>query len=1279
MSSQDDKSKPDAREPESAPAKRDAPQGGGAARLGVLFDEASVMMHSLDRQGRFVDVNQAWLAGTGYGREEVLGNTPAFLMDPDMAQRSLEREIPRFWSQGWAKGVAYTWRRKDGSSMEVSVDATVVTIPDGRQVSLSVVRDVTLERTLEREVEERRRGLEEAVAQRTAELATANQRLRGLLSSISDGFYSLDRELRLTHFNAAAERLLGRRARDVVDRPLLEAFPEARDSVFIDMYRRVLETGAAESVEAFFPPHGHWYQVRANPTPEGLGVYFQVTTEARRTREELSRFFELGQDLLCIAGVDGYFRRTNPAFQRVLGYSAEELRARSFLDLVHPEEREATAQALASLGRGEALADFQNRYRTKAGEYRWLSWSSAPSPAEALIYAAGRDVTDLKQALEALRDRETALAGILSAAPIGVGLVRDRVYAWVSDNFCRMTGYDPEELIGQNTRMLYPNQAEYERVGLTRIGRGDSDQVGEVDTQWVAKDGRLVDIQLRLAPLNPWDPSEGLIFTAQDVTARREAEREVRLVARFPTENPNPVIRLDANCQPVFANLAARQLLGGQASGEGVRLPPAVAEVARKALAAGQPRRIEVALDRSFYVFDLAPLPDEGYVNIYALDVTSLRRAQDDLRRARDRAQTYLDVAGVMMVALDTNGRVTMVNQKACQVLGRPEDEILGRDWFDNFIPERAREQVRQVFEQLVGGRLELTEQVENPILTADGGERLIAWRNAHIRDEDGGLAGALSSGEDVTESRRMQERLWRSEQQFRLAFDLVPIGMALVAPDTTLRQVNARLAQQLGYRPEEMVGHSFEQFTYPEDRGAGSERLRAIAEGREDFNQAEKRYQHRDGRPLWCRVGNSLVREENGAPLVFVSYIMDISDERRAEEERRRLESQIQHAQKLESLGVLAGGIAHDFNNLLVAILGNADLALMDLPPEAPARSRVLALRDAAIRASDLSNQMLAYSGKGRFMVEALNLNRLVEEMANLLQVSIAKNVVLKFNFHHSLPLVEADAAQIRQVVMNLITNASEAIGSKSGVVSLSTGLTEVDRNYFTGTFVDDELPEGYYAYIEVSDTGEGMDAETRHRIFDPFFTTKFTGRGLGLSAVLGIVRGHRGAIKVYSEPGRGSSFKVLLPISQKEAKAMAGEEKTAGVREEGAHGGLILVVDDEESVRSVTKMMLERAGYRVLTAADGRDGVDAFAQHHQALKLVLLDMTMPHLNGEEAFGEMRRINPKVPVILASGYNEQDATTRFSGKGLAGFIQKPFRMQKLLDKVGRAIQGDLA
>ena len=280
---------------------------------------------------------------------------------------------------------------------------------------------------------------------------------------------------------------------------------------------------------------------------------------------------------------------------------------------------------------------------------------------------------------------------------------------------------------------------------------------------------------------------------------------------------------------------------------------------------------------------------------------------------------------------------------------------------------------------------------------------------------------------------------------------------------------------------------------------------------------------------------GNSFHYEARFVPCrqhEVLILVRDITGTKQMAEERLRLEGQLQHAQKLESLGVLAGGIAHDFNNLLTGVLGNAEIALTDLPPEAPARTQLQAISTAAQRAAELTKQMLAYSGKGRFVVQHLNLSTLVEEMANLLEVSISKKAVVSYNFARDLPPIEADATQIRQIIMNLMTNGSEAIGSTSGSISVSTGVMEADRPYLSETYLDEQLPEGCYVYLEVSDTGCGFEAETMGKLFDPFFTTKFTGRGLGLAAVLGIVRGHGGAVKVSSEPARGSTFRVLVPM---------------------------------------------------------------------------------------------------------------------------------------------------
>lgn len=391
------------------------------------------------------------------------------------------------------------------------------------------------------------------------------------------------------------------------------------------------------------------------------------------------------------------------------------------------------------------------------------------------------------------------------------------------------------------------------------------------------------------------------------------------------------------------------------------------------------------------------------------------------------------------------------------------------------------------------------------------------------------------------------------------------------------------------------------------------------------------------------------------------------------AEAERRRLEAQLQHAQKLESLGVLAGGIAHDFNNLLTSILGYADLALQELPAASPARSLIDETVKGARQAAELTTQMLAYSGKGRFVVEAIDLSALVQDMTRLLQISISKKCLLRFNLMPELPAIDGDAAQIRQIVMNLVINASEAVGDRSGAIVLSTGVMHCDRAYLSETYLDDDLPEGLYVHLEVADTGCGIAEDVRDRLFDPFFTTKFTGRGLGLSAVLGIVRGHRGAIKVYGEPDKGSTFKVLFPPS---LAAATPPGPIAGEAIPWRGHGTILVVDDEESVRGLARRMLETMGFSVLTAADGRDAVSVFAREGEHIDLVLLDMTMPHLDGEETFRELRRLRADVRTVLCSGYNEQTATGRFAGKGLTAFLQKPYRYEELLAVVRAAMNG---
>ena len=522
---------------------------------------------------------------------------------------------------------------------------------------------------------------------------------------------------------------------------------------------------------------------------------------------------------------------------------------------------------------------------------------------------------------------------------------------------------------------------------------------------------------------------------------------------------------------------------------------------------------------------------------------------------------------------------------------------------------------------------------------------------------------------------RGLSERTLRaSEERYRTLVDNLPQKIFLKDTNSVFVSCNNNFAADLSISAGDIAGKRDHDF-YPAELADKyvADDVRIMAGG-QTMELEEQNVAH--GQTYTVHVVKTPVKDRDGKVVGILGIFWDITDRKRAEEERKAFEAQVQHAQKLESLGVLAGGIAHDFNNLLLAILGNADLALMDMAPEAPARQNVDEIKRASQRAAELSRQMLAYSGKGRFVVKALDLSAMVEEMAHMLKVSISKKAILKYNFNKNLPPIEADATQIRQVIMNLITNASEAIGDRSGVISISTGAMETDRAYLQETYLDEGLPEGLYVTLEVADTGCGMSESIQARLFDPFFTTKFTGRGLGMAAVLGIIRGHRGAIRIRSEFGEGTTITVLFPAirSEESDPADEGQDDKRRIEEAWKCSETVLLVDDEETVRAIGTKMLQRLGLTVLTACDGREGLEVFGEHKDEIACVILDMIMPHMDGEEAFGELRRICSDVPVIMSSGYDEQRVTKRFAGKDLAGFIQKPYEFKELRNAMRSAL-----
>ena len=390
---------------------------------------------------------------------------------------------------------------------------------------------------------------------------------------------------------------------------------------------------------------------------------------------------------------------------------------------------------------------------------------------------------------------------------------------------------------------------------------------------------------------------------------------------------------------------------------------------------------------------------------------------------------------------------------------------------------------------------------------------------------------------------------------------------------------------------------------------------------------------------------------------------VQDLTERIEAQEERARIAARMQESQKLESLGLLAGGVAHDFNNLLSGILGNADLALLDRNDPDAMVERLGDIVEATQRAADLTRQLLAYSGKGRFIIKPVDMTDLVADMAQLLEVSVSGNTVLRTELASDVAAVEVDATQIRQVIMNLIINATEAVRHDRGQVVVRTGQRICDAGFFDRLRPHAACEPGRYVFVEVADNGSGMDPDTAARMFEPFFTTKFTGRGLGMAAVLGIVSGHGGAIDVQSAVGEGTTIRVFLPASDAAAESRADLSRTAAVEDTGT----VLVIDDDQAVLNLACRVLERFGFETCAASGGAEGIERFRERADDITLVLLDLTMPGMDGERVFSALRALRPDVRVVLMSGYDETDATRRFDGTDLAGFLAKPFLVDDLI------------
>ncbi|MCS6939236.1 MAG: response regulator [Roseiflexaceae bacterium] len=516
---------------------------------------------------------------------------------------------------------------------------------------------------------------------------------------------------------------------------------------------------------------------------------------------------------------------------------------------------------------------------------------------------------------------------------------------------------------------------------------------------------------------------------------------------------------------------------------------------------------------------------------------------------------------------------------------------------------------------------------------------------------------------------RAMARALRESEERLRCTFERAPAPMAVTNLQGRLKWFNQRLCDTLGHDRAELSQQMMNRFAHPDDQHI---RLHTALLASENGEAAiEKRYVTKDGRVVPMLVKGTLLRNAVGEPYEVLVIFFDLTAQREAEAQRIALERHMLEVQRLESLGVLAGGVAHDFNNLLASILGNAHLALLDTPPHSPARACLEQVESAVQRAAELTQQMLAYTGRSQTTREVVDVNAALNAMNPLLRTVVPAAISIDYQYEQESLLVCFDRTQLRQIVVALVNNAAEAIGDQAGQIVITTGERTVDAAHLPYPAIGAEMQAGRYAITEVRDTGCGVDQHVIPRLFEPFFSTKPGRRGLGLAATLGIVRSHGGAIQVASVPGQGSAFRVFIPLEtslpETPSPAPVQPSQIEAAQPASCNSqGIVLVVDDERSVRSVAARMVERLGYKTLQAPDGETGVALFTSHADSIACVLLDVSMPMMSGAQALQVMRAIRPDAPIILMSGYAGEEVAARFGQLRPSGFLYKPFDTAEL-------------
>jgi len=639
-----------------------------------------------------------------------------------------------------------------------------------------------------------------------------------------------------------------------------------------------------------------------------------------------------------------------------------------------------------------------------------------------------------------------------------------------------------------------------------------------------------------------------------------------------------------------------------------------------------------------------------------------------------DLFQQYLDLAHVMFIALDVAGNVIQVNRYAATLLGYDEHDMIGINWFENFLPKKEREKVQAVWNQLIAGNVQVVEYYENPVVTRSGEERVIAWHNSAIYNEQGQFISHVSSGTDITEKVEAERRLISSERRLSQAQAAGHIGVWDWKPASGELIWSDEVFHMLGFEVGE-VDPSYELFlecVHPDDRDELNSQVEAALIEHKSYN-IDCRILQKDAPDRIANAQGMVYYDELGNPVQMLGTIQDISERKRSEEKIHLLEMQFHQAQKMEALGTLVGGIAHDFNNTLAGITGNVFLAREGFPDSPPALLENLDVIDTlSFRAAKMIGQLLAFARKSTTVMKPISVASFIREVIELYAVSLPENISLLHEINISDLRIKGDSSLLQQMLINLLNNARDAVqGVDAPQINISVRAFMPDK-----TFLEKhpDATKQEFVRICVSDNGCGIARESMAHLFEPFFTTKEVGEGtgLGLAMVYGAIKTHHGFVDVESSESGGSNFCLYLPLLKDDEVAADHLELTAGVV--SGHGETILVVDDESIVVDIAARILKRLDYQVFTASNGQEAVNMYQAQGSQIDLVMLDVVMPRMGGVDAAIAIRSINAVANIMFSTGYDHTNTLSNMDDLSSEIVINKPFNIVELSWKIRDAL-----